>query len=108
MKPIQVGELSRSPTTSVIDLPFDEVRELVEAQDEGFDSLEQLSGIFTEEFGSLIDDRLIQVYSNEFWLQIEVQDSIYSPLAVLSQAPRPRRSLRALRISCKIGNIPFK
>lgn len=76
MKPIQVGELSRSPTTSVIELPFDEVRELVEAQNEGFDSLEQLSGIFTEEFGSLINDRLIQVYSNEFWLQIEVQDSI--------------------------------
>src|SRR5690625_7246415 len=75
-KPIQVRELSRSPTTGVSELPFDEVRQLVEAQNEGFDSLEQLSGIFTEEFGSLINDRLIQVYSNEFWLQIEVQDSI--------------------------------
>src|SRR5690625_4464718 len=76
MNPIQVGIVSRSLTTSVIDLHFDEVLELVEAQNEGFDSLEQLSGIFTEEFGSLINDRLIQVYSNEFWLQIEVQDSI--------------------------------
>lgn len=77
MKPIQVGELSRSPTTSVIELPFGEMpREQGEAQDEGFDSLEQLSEIFTEEFGPLIEDRLIQVYSNEFWLQIEVQDSI--------------------------------
>lgn len=76
LEPIQIGELSRASTTSAIELPFDQVRELVDAQDDGFDSLEQLSEIFTEEFGPLIEDRLIQVYSNEFWLQIEVQDSI--------------------------------
>src|SRR5690625_7951803 len=73
MKPIQVGELSRSPTTSVIELPFDEVRELVEAQNEGFESLVQLSGIFIEEFGSLITDRLIQAYSNVINLIFVIQ-----------------------------------
>src|SRR5690554_5680097 len=52
MKPIQVGEISRSPTTSAIELPLGEVtRELVEIQDGGFDSLEQLSEILIEEFG---------------------------------------------------------
>src|SRR5690625_7456328 len=67
MKPIQVGELSRSPTTSVIELPFDEVRELVEAQNEGCDSLEQVSGSFTGEFGSFINVRLRRVWGNVYW-----------------------------------------
>src|SRR5690554_6329772 len=77
IKPIQVGEPSRSPATSAIELPLDKMSgEVMDIQAGGFDSLEQLSAIFTEEFGALIEDRLIQVYSNEFWLQVEVQDSI--------------------------------
>ena len=99
MKPIQVGELSRSPATSVIELPFGEVRELVEDEKEGLDSLEQLSGIFSEEFGSLIDDRLIQVYSNEFWLQIEVQDSI------LFASGSAEPSVQAQEIFARIADI---
>lgn len=31
---------------------------------------------FAQEFSDLIDDELVQVRSNEFWLQIELQDSI--------------------------------
>ncbi|MDQ2078071.1 flagellar motor protein MotD [Marinimicrobium sp. ABcell2] len=76
MQPIQVGEVSRAPATSVIELPLDHVAGEGDQLGDGFDGLEQLSEIFSEEFGSLIDDRLIQVHSNEFWLQIEVQDSI--------------------------------
>src|SRR5690554_3152504 len=53
MKPVQVGEPSRSPATSAIELPLGDVaREVIDIQDSGFDSLEQLSEIFTEEFGA--------------------------------------------------------
>jgi len=40
------------------------------------DELAQISDLVTEKFSQLIDEQLIQVSSNELWLQIELKDSI--------------------------------
>ena len=40
------------------------------------DELAQISDLVTEKFTQLIHDQLIQVSSNELWLQIELKDSI--------------------------------
>jgi chemotaxis protein MotB len=40
------------------------------------DELTQISDLVTEKFASLIREQLIQVSSNELWLQIELKDSI--------------------------------
>ncbi len=79
LKPIQVGEPSRAPSASVIDLPGaagggSAQGQLGSAGQLG--ELQELSEIFTEQFSSLIEDQLVRVDSNEFWLQIQVKDSI--------------------------------
>jgi chemotaxis protein MotB len=40
------------------------------------DELTQISDLVTEKFSQLINDQMIQVSSNELWLQIELRDSI--------------------------------
>ena len=40
------------------------------------DELTQISDLVTEKFSQLINEQLIQVSSNELWLQIELKDSI--------------------------------
>lgn len=40
------------------------------------DELTQISDLVTEKFTQLINDQMIQVSSNELWLQIELKDSI--------------------------------
>lgn len=40
------------------------------------DELSQISDLVTEKFSQLINDQMIQVSSNELWLQIELKDSI--------------------------------
>jgi len=40
------------------------------------DELDQISDLVSEKFTQLIEDQLIQVSSNELWLQIELKDSI--------------------------------
>lgn len=40
------------------------------------DELAQISDLVTEKFAQLIHDQMIQVSSNELWLQIELKDSI--------------------------------
>src|SRR5690606_16585927 len=40
------------------------------------DELTQISELVTEKFSQLINDQMIQVSSNELWLQIELRDSI--------------------------------
>lgn len=40
------------------------------------DELAQISDLVSEKFTQLIDDQLVQVSSNELWLQIELKDSI--------------------------------
>ncbi|WP_049721788.1 flagellar motor protein MotD [Gilvimarinus polysaccharolyticus] len=39
-------------------------------------NLDQLEAAFKSEFAELIDDQLMQVSSNEMWLQVELRDSI--------------------------------
>jgi chemotaxis protein MotB len=50
----------------------DETRSLITTSDE----LTQISDLVSEKFSALIGERLIQVTSNELWLQIELKDSI--------------------------------
>ncbi|MGH1485020.1 MAG: flagellar motor protein MotD [Cellvibrionaceae bacterium] len=80
LEPIQVGELSRSSDPQLIE---NEVLNR-EAQSQGaFDKtadLPQLSDQFTEQFADLIDDKIVQVNSNEYWLQISLNNSILFPL----------------------------
>lgn len=40
------------------------------------DELAQISDLVSEKFSQLMDEQLIQVSSNELWLQIELKDSI--------------------------------
>lgn len=45
------------------------------------DEIAQISNQVNEKFSQLINDQLIKVTSNEFWLQIELNDSILFPSA---------------------------
>lgn len=45
------------------------------------DEITQISNQVNEKFSQLINDQLIKVTSNEFWLQIELNDSILFPSA---------------------------
>jgi chemotaxis protein MotB len=77
LNPIQVGDPSRSTATSVIDLRSSETGEVQSDSNElDSDEFVEISGLFAERFGDLIDDKLVRVASNELWLQIELKDSI--------------------------------
>ncbi|MGH1440389.1 MAG: flagellar motor protein MotD [Cellvibrionaceae bacterium] len=80
LEPIQVGDVSRSGTTT----PAAEENSNQKIESQGaFDKtadLPQLSDQFTEQFSDLIDDEVIQVNSNEYWLQISLSNSILFPL----------------------------
>lgn len=84
INPIQVGDPSRSSDPSVIDLPAQvenpgEERTQGQPGDGAFEKtaeLPQLSDLFEDQFADLIDDELIQVHSNELWLEIELKSSI--------------------------------
>lgn len=49
------------------------------AKTETKDELTQISDLVNEKFAQLINDQMIKVSSNEFWLQIELRDSILFP-----------------------------
>lgn len=79
VRPIQVGELSRSPSTSAIDLRGDalgdtDAPELGEPA--GMAALGELGERMSDRFADLIGNDLVAVQANEFWLQIELRDSI--------------------------------
>jgi chemotaxis protein MotB len=69
LNPIQVGKPSRSPASSAIDVRSENIGQVPQ-------EFSEISDLFTERFGDLIDDNLISVSSNELWLQIELKDSI--------------------------------
>lgn len=102
LKPIQVGDPSLAPSTSVIDLPGaaggENVLEQVGSSGQ-LGELQELSEIFTEQFSSLIEDQLVQVDSNEFWLQIQVKDSI------LFESGSAEPSAQARAIFAEIANV---
>jgi chemotaxis protein MotB len=56
----------------------DETRDPIEATKKS-DELSQISDLVSEKFSNLIGQGLIQVASNELWLQIELKDSILFP-----------------------------
>lgn len=66
----QSSEISDNSTNTVFPVP--EQEEPVKTSDE----LTQISDLVTEKFTQLINDQMIQVSSNELWLQIELKDSI--------------------------------
>ncbi|MEN0038881.1 MAG: flagellar motor protein MotD [Cellvibrio sp.] len=63
-------DVSDNSTNTVFPVP--EQTDPVKTSDE----LTQISDLVTEKFTQLINDQMIQVSSNELWLQIELKDSI--------------------------------
>jgi len=78
--PIDMGKTTVDNPTAATDsdqstnttFPVPEQTEPVKTSDE----LTQISDLVTEKFTQLINDQMIQVSSNELWLQIELKDSI--------------------------------
>ncbi|WP_439510574.1 flagellar motor protein MotD [Marinimicrobium koreense] len=85
VQPIQVGQPSRSPSASAIDTRGDDRGDTEHpmlgesgglAGEEGLGELGELAERISERFSDLIGDDLLEVYANEYWLQVELRDSI--------------------------------
>ena len=86
ISPVEMGKTSINPvdsTTPVALNPGESTPAKVfeqqaedAAQVKTADELTQISDLVSEKFAPLIDDQLVQVSSNELWLQIELKDSI--------------------------------
>jgi len=84
LEPIQVGQPSRSPSASAIDIRGDwrgdteqpELGETGALAVEDLGNLEQLAQRIETDFSQLIEDDLLTVRANEYWLQVELRDSI--------------------------------
>ena len=80
LEPIQVGELARDNGDQVFDVDdLNYNADSMGAFDKTAD-LPQLSAQFEDEFSDLIDDEVVQVNSNEYWLQLSFNNSILFPL----------------------------
>ncbi len=84
-RPIQVGQPSRSPSASAIDIRGDDRGDTDQSLlgepagtglDPGLGELGELAERISERFSDLIGDDLLEVYANEYWLQVELRDSI--------------------------------
>jgi chemotaxis protein MotB len=71
IEPVSGDESSPAPTEIEIQDP--------ESSLNTSDELTQISDLVAGKFEQLIDDQLIQISSNELWLQIELKDSILFP-----------------------------
>ena len=80
LEPIQVGDLSRANDLQLTENAV--LRHETKAQGAFTKTadLPQLSDQFTEQFADLIDDKIVQVNSNEYWLQLSLSNSILFPL----------------------------
>mgnify|MGYP005839054453 CR=1 FL=1 len=84
LEPIQVGQPSRSPSASAIDIRGDwrgdteqpELGDMGALAAEDLGDLEQLAQRLETDFSELIKDELLTVRANEYWLQVELRDSI--------------------------------
>lgn len=84
LDPIQVGQPSRSPSASAIDIKGDwrgdteqpELGQTGALATEDLGNLEQLAQRIETNFSELIEDELLTVRANEYWLQVELRDSI--------------------------------
>jgi chemotaxis protein MotB len=72
INPFELGEPSLNLDPSVIDLEGQPAQEIVQPVDE----FEELFNLFSARFADLIDEDLMVITSNEFWLQVELKDSI--------------------------------
>ncbi len=80
LKPIQVGEISRSNEITPIESETRNKEDDGQGAFEKTADLPQLSDQFTEQFSDLIDDEVVQVNSNEYWLQVSLNNSVLFPL----------------------------
>lgn len=79
LDPVQVGDPQLRAIPSVIQGGGQHEADHTTTGDGAFDKtadLPQLSDMFEDEFSDLIDDKLIQVHSNELWLEVELKSSI--------------------------------
>lgn len=103
--PIQVGKPELHADPSVIPDGGKEIADHAMTGDGAFDrtaDLPQLSDLFEDEFSDLLDDKVIQVNSNEFWLEIELKASI------LFDSADAEPSLQAESIFADIAQIMKK
>ncbi len=90
--PIQVGDPVKAVRPDAIDLGKTKTGD--EEGDGPFDriaDLPQLSDQFVKEFEDLIDDDLVEVTSNELWLEIVLKDSILFSSGEVQLTPQARR-----------------
>jgi chemotaxis protein MotB len=89
INPIQVGQPARTTATTVIDVRSEHIGDPVKSH-RVVDDFVELSELFSERFGDLIEEQLVTVASNELWLQIELKDSILFASASAEPSPRAR------------------
>ncbi len=58
------------------------------ASKENSNETKQISDLVNQKFAQLINDQMIKVSSNEYWLQIELNDSILFPSATAEPSPQ--------------------
>jgi len=88
--PLQIGEGGAARPQVISQAPAATGELLGDGAFERTADLPQLHDEFTREFNDLIDDELVQVRSNEFWLQIELQDSILFSSGRAQPSPQAR------------------
>lgn len=104
---VDMGQTSVAPVEGEQAPPINEQphqTQVAEAQESNAniktsDELAQISDLVTEKFTQLINDQMIQVSSNELWLQIELKDSI------LFSSGSADTSEQAQKIFDEIANI---
>lgn len=102
LNPIQVGKPQLQSDPSVIPDGGKETADHTMTGDGAFDrtaDLPQLSDLFEDEFADLVDDDVIQIHSNEFWLEVELKANI------LFDSADAEPSLQAESIFADVANI---
>lgn len=124
IKPIQIGEVTRSTNLTVIDsddvirndttaLAAQTIQSPQRRSDEdGVFSepaeLSQLSDTFTEDFSDFIDDGIISVNSNEYWLEISLSNRILFALGSVKTSDSAQEVLREIADILKPFNNPVQ
>ncbi|WP_341939260.1 flagellar motor protein MotD [Marinimicrobium sp. C2-29] len=91
LRPIQVGDPARAPSTSAIDIRGDDRGDTAEpeiGESAAMAELTDLAQRITERFSGLVGDDLLAVHANEYWLQIELRDSILFDSGSAELSPR--------------------
>lgn len=79
IRPIQVGDPARSPSTTAIDIRGDDRGDTTEpelGESAAMEELTDLAQRISDRFSDLVGDDLLAVHANEYWLQVELRDSI--------------------------------